>query len=100
VQGCGVVEFETPEQAQLAITQFNGQQVSFFAGFWYWREGGDVVRTCLASLCALGCVNVGCGLCVRMQCWLEGCPCGSVVLEELVGNVRLHACMCVCCDSC
>lgn len=27
LQGCGVVEFETPEQAQEAIRQFNGFQV-------------------------------------------------------------------------
>lgn len=30
VQGCGVVEFETPEQAHRAIQMFNGQQVSCF----------------------------------------------------------------------
>ncbi len=27
VQGCGVVEFETPDQALKAIQMFNGQQV-------------------------------------------------------------------------
>lgn len=37
-QGCGIVEFETPDQAQRAIQMFNGQQV----GDWLWL---CVVRT-------------------------------------------------------
>eukprot|EP00967_Tisochrysis_lutea_P113345 scaffold179823_cov18-Tisochrysis_lutea.AAC.3 len=36
-KGCGVVEFETPEQAQLAIAQFNGQQVGR-------RQSGGVMQ--------------------------------------------------------